>query len=189
MTVVGIRGFAHAGKDTVADVLTQEFGFTRIGIADAIRESLLALNPDVVCTSGDRGLRTGVWPLQKLVELEGWEAAKQYAAVRSLLQRYGGEATKPVFGKRVWLKVLFKRAAGVDRLVIPDIRYPEDLAAVRKRGGWIILVERPGVGPVNDHISERILAEDCDFAIENNGTLTQLRVMAREIAKTVLARD
>ena len=45
--IIGLSGYAQSGKDTVAKVLIEEYGFTRIAFADKIREFLYDLNPQV----------------------------------------------------------------------------------------------------------------------------------------------
>ena len=45
--IVGITGYAQHGKDTAAQVLVTEFGFVRVGFADALKELALAVNPIV----------------------------------------------------------------------------------------------------------------------------------------------
>ena len=66
---IGLVGYSQSGKDTVADILVKNYGYTRVAFADKIREFLYGLNPMVACSP------TGY--LQDLVNLVGWDAAKQ----------------------------------------------------------------------------------------------------------------
>ena len=43
--IIGISGYARSGKDSVANILVQDFGFERRAFADKLREALYALNP------------------------------------------------------------------------------------------------------------------------------------------------
>ena len=45
MIVVGLSGYAGAGKDAVADILVSEYGFTKMGFADPLKRMLRRLDP------------------------------------------------------------------------------------------------------------------------------------------------
>ena len=39
--IIGLTGYAQAGKDSVANSLVQNYGYTRVAFADKIKELLL----------------------------------------------------------------------------------------------------------------------------------------------------
>ena len=41
--IIGLSGYAQSGKDTVANILVQHYGYKRVAFADKIRECLFAL--------------------------------------------------------------------------------------------------------------------------------------------------
>ena len=45
--VIGLTGYAGSGKDTLANILVEEYGFTRIAFADKTKEFLYDLNPGI----------------------------------------------------------------------------------------------------------------------------------------------
>ena len=45
--IIGLSGYAQVGKDTVAQILVEEYGYSRIGFADIIRNACYRLNPIV----------------------------------------------------------------------------------------------------------------------------------------------
>lgn len=185
MRVLGIGGYAQSGKDTLADQLV-DLGWTKMAFADLLREALLALNP-IVTT------RWGSWPLRVPYKLSdvvwdlGWDAAKvKYPEVRRLMQHMGTEVGRNMFGSNVWVDSLFRSAQdrGVESLVIPDVRFPNEIAKVRELGVGV-WVSRPGVGPINAHVSDNALSSaDFSFAVNNNGTLEDLAVHARVLNAT-----
>jgi hypothetical protein len=67
---------------------------------------------------------------------------------------------------------LFKAPYG-PRLVITDVRFPNEAEEIKRRGGIIIRVVRDGYGPVNEHVSE-VAYEGQDILIENNGSIEDL---------------
>ena len=45
--IIGLTGYARSGKDTVAQILVDKFGFTRVAFADPIRDFCYQVNPIV----------------------------------------------------------------------------------------------------------------------------------------------
>jgi Domain of unknown function (DUF4406) len=181
--VLGLTGYARVGKDTIAQQFVENQGFERHGFADALKNILYALNP-IVSFYGDvlseAELRGGSCRqrIQELVdphlnlwsneEVGGWEYAKTHPEVRQLLQRLGTEGGRVALGADVWVKALFSQPTAA-RVVVPDVRFENEAAAIRARGGKVIRINREGIGPVNDHVSDQISFET-DFEVDNDGT-------------------
>lgn len=179
---MGFTGYVGAGKDAAASILVAEFGFVRIGFADPIKEMLLAIDPIVCAPTPEGGEHWG--RLSTLVAAHGWDKAKRLPEVRRLLQATGTEAGRGVLGEDVWVEAAMRRAYAArycrsdgrrPGIVFPDVRYPNEAAAVRDRGGRLYRIERPGVGPVNGHSSERPAELAVDGVIANAGALAALR--------------
>jgi len=63
------------------------------------------------------------------------------------------------------------------RIVVSDARFINEFEAVRSRGGEIWRINRPGVGPANDHASEmEAVGYNFDLTINNDTTLGELRI-------------
>ena len=165
-TVLGVSGYAGSGKDAVAEVLVSRHGFERAAFADALKELAYKADP-MVSPDGRR--------LSGVVDEIGWDLAKtELPEVRKTLQRFG-TAAREVLGEDVWVDALFRRHRETRCLVVSDVRLPNEMEAVRARGGRVVRVVRPGVGPVNGHISETALDHaELDAVIDNDGSLTDL---------------
>jgi len=152
--IIGITGYARHGKDSVAEVLVRELGYSRVALADKMKELMLILNPMV-----EYDQWTG--RIAEVVEAEGWEGAKQNPEVRRLLQVFGTEVGRQGLGEDVWIEALAKSTKGFygneRRIVIPDIRFSNEAAFIRRMHGEVWGVDRPdfdnGVGTA--HASER----------------------------------
>jgi hypothetical protein len=106
----------------------------------------------------------------------GWEAAKDmYPEVRKFLQRLG-DGGRQVFGEDFWVDRLMERARSYDRVVIPDVRYPNEAAAIQELGGVVIRIDRPGHVP-QGHVSETALAgwDGWDEIFSNHGSVQDLQ--------------
>ena len=175
--LIGLCGAAGAGKDSVAEILVREHNFTRYAFADRMREALYRLNPRVA----DPMLNM-YWQLRPLVDIKGWDYAKrEFPEVRKLLQTFGTEVGREMFGEDFWVnqvawqyEALMESTFGDANVVIPDVRFPNEADWITDEEGYVLRVERPGVGPVNGHSSEALDFE-VDGTIKNAGTLEDLR--------------
>jgi hypothetical protein len=170
--LIGLSGYAGAGKDEVAKILAPR-GWRRASFADPLRAALYALNPRIHGT-----------PLRFLVDVLGWDSVKRdHPEARELLQRMGTEVGRNLFGQDFWVE---QALAAIERedgtqYVFTDCRFPNEAEAVRARGGRVWRIERPGVVAVNAHPSETSLDDyRFDAVIANDGTLEALagKVMA-----------
>jgi hypothetical protein len=167
--IIGLSGYAQSGKNTVADILVDNHGFIQLAFADAIRAFVYEINPMVACSP------TGY--LQDLVNLKGWDEAKQEPQVRKLLQSTG-LAGRTMIDEYLWVALTLSQIKDPQdgRYVITDVRFPNEAAALSSQGGQLWRIERPGVDAVNDHVSETALdAWVFDETIINDGTIEDLK--------------
>jgi hypothetical protein len=163
--IIGFSGYARSGKDTAAKLLCLNYEFNRISFADPMRDAMYKLNPLVL----DK-IR-----LADLVDEHGWEIAKTYTEVRRLLQVFGTEVGREMFGGNFWIDQAFKQIDPAARIVIADVRFPNEADAIKARGGKVIRVNRKDTTAVNRHVSEHALDNYMfDHVIFNDGTLDDL---------------
>lgn len=166
--IIGIAGYARSGKDTVASILTEKYGYQKRAFADPIRDAVYALNPYV-----KNSLR-----VQDLVDEFGWETFKGFDEGRRLIQVMGTEIGREMFDNDIWIKKTLDDLNPYDRWVISDVRFADEARAIVKRGGVIWRVEREGVGPVNDHKSDNgMVGWRYDTILRNNFSLEELEAM------------
>lgn len=144
-------------------------GFERISFADAIRDALYTLDPYVTEGSGLR--------LSTLVDTLGWDAVKvQYPEVRRLLQVFGTEVAREQWDDQFWVNLGFSKMRPEGRYVITDVRFPNEAEAVKQHGGELWRVDRPGIGPVNNHASDNHISQiEVDAVVKNDKSLDDLR--------------
>jgi len=69
-----------------------------------------------------------------------------------------------------------------DVLLISDLRYPNEAAKIKARGGRIIKVTRPGLPPSHDIADDALLDYNAwDAVVINNGTLEDLYYAAEKL--------
>lgn len=161
--IIGLAGYARAGKDSVAEILVRRFGFRRIAFADPIRELLYKLNPQV-----------GSLELREFVDQYGWEVAKSQPKVRELLQNLG-VAARELFNEDVWVEQAFKNVDPNENIVISDVRFINEAKYIQDLGGQVWRIKRLNTSAVNNHISESQMDEyKVDQIFINHGTLDDL---------------
>lgn len=163
--IIALSGFARAGKDETAKVLVEEFGFKQVAFADKLRDMVYALNPIVahktfVQEFGDgREAEAITDPVyaQDVIDVYGWGGYKETeygSELRRLLQRLGTEAGRETLWDTIWIDAALTGFPADAKIVVSDARFFNEFDAVRSRGGEVWRIERPGVGPANEHASE-----------------------------------
>jgi hypothetical protein len=167
--IVAFTGRAGSGKDTAAAHLVRHYGFIRAGFADSLKT--LAANH-----FSDRGVDYAnlYEPHLKNVPI----AQLHGVSAREYLQRVGGvhRDMHPDW----WVHALrdelglsndpARRAPVHDRIVISDLRFPNEAAWLLSERATIIKLLRDGAAPVRPDESEaHVDGMPCHHAITNNG--------------------
>lgn len=167
--LIGLTGYAQSGKDTVASILVEKYGYTRIAFADKIRDFLYGINPMVACSP------TGY--LQDLVNLVGWDNAKQEPQVRRLLQDLGISA-RELIDENIWITAALSKVNEDERVVVTDVRFENEAIMIKLMRGQLWRVKRVGFGPVNEHVSESELdGYKVNQIFVNNGSIEDLALL------------
>ena len=206
MKIIGIVGLAGSGKDSIANFL-KEFDFQRASFADPLKEfcqtALGFTNEQLWGPSKRRsephlsGQKVWVcsqcsWYGQPRNDRPRDECPccscttrEQPLTARIALQTLGTEWGRALY-PNIWVECLMRYIAGkgYSRAVIPDCRFENEAAIIRREGGYVWRVVREGAGTtpgMTAHPSEveqeRIQA---DLTIYNNGTLYDLQWATEE---------
>jgi hypothetical protein len=168
VTIVALTGRAGAGKDTVAHHLVRRYDFAPAAFADPLRAMLCALLVDVGIDyehATHRANKEDPLPVLGV----SW---------RRLIQTLGtewGRAIEP----DLWVRLLLHRVGLPeypvhDRIVVTDVRYPNEAAALTTLGARIVGIRRGVARAVAPHSSEAHIDGLAATWIDNDGTLDQL---------------
>lgn len=169
--IIGICGPAGAGKSTVADMMCADGLGAAIPLADPLYRGVSAMFGIPEGNLADRGTK------EQTIDWIG-------QSPRRLLQTLGTEWGREIVGQDIWVKICLRRAAatlraGYRRVVIPDVRFDNEAAAIREAGGVVVAVTRPDgcvAGEAMLHASEAgISAALVDKEIVNAGAMDDLR--------------
>jgi hypothetical protein len=187
--IIGISGKAESGKDTAAKMLeiiyaNPEITFddfenrrynnfadiNTVHFADTLKEVT-----QVMCHIGEWETNTQ----------EGKKTTIDWLGitVREFLQKLG-TCVRIGIDNLFWIKETFANIDGWKNVIIADVRFPEEIEAIKERGGIIIRLERNGAGAGN-HISEVALDDytGWDKVIDNNNSLLLLFDQLKQFAK------
>lgn len=186
--LIGLTGVALSGKDSLADCLSKMFGYVKLGFSDALWNLALTLNP---------WLRVyGIFPvkLSWLASRYSYTKCKEFPAVRKYLQWLGTDAIRNHLGQDAWINALRPRVEAIRNegrhVVITNVRFQNEGEFVLDSDGTVVLVERPGKGPVNNHISDAGLAFPmAEFRIVNDHTLRELAACAEQLHAAIMERE
>lgn len=127
MHIIGLSGKAGSGKDYIAVNILRKMGYYPISFAWHLKINVIG-----------RGLAT----------YEDVFHTKQ-PWVREMLQREGTELGRMVYGENVWVSSMYgwmrllSEVWGIEKFVVGDVRFPNELEFLQSKGGWVLRVLAP----------------------------------------------
>jgi len=195
--IIGFSGKKRVGKDTAADIAVENHNFEKGSFAAPIKtvaREVFLLNDQQLY--GDL----------KEVEDPHWGMSP-----REIMQKVGTDFARTVYHEDLWIDNFKKRMEKTDkdRIVISDVRFPNEVYAIQALGGLVIRIRRPGVEPyVNSvlrwacqtfpslsdylgtkyHQSETALDnfDDFDLTIVNDSGLEDFKFVVNKIIRRFL---
>lgn len=140
--IVGLVGFIGAGKGTVADVLVERHNYFKESFANSVKDAVSTI------FGWNRALLEGDTPESRAwreQDDEFWtnKFGRNFSP-RLALQLMGTEAGRNVFHHDLWVHTALRRCENApwNNYVIADVRFPNEIDAIRKAGGVIVRVRR-----------------------------------------------
>jgi hypothetical protein len=206
MSIIGLVGFAGSGKGTVADILVEKHGYTKLSFADSVKDACSAIfGWERALLEGDtnesREFR------EKIDSF--WSARLGYDLTpRLAMQKMGTESGREVFGKNLWIVSVENKILQHEKVILADTRFPNEIEFIRKLYGHVIRVVRgpepewwdnaemannkswPTAMEINwpkVHYSEWAwIGTHFDYLLDNNGSVSELEANVN-YALTLLA--
>ena len=178
--IIGISGKAGSGKDTAAKMLEVLYANPNISYEDFANRRYKNFTDIQIVHFADTLKETA----QVLFRIGEWETNTQEGkkttinwigkTVRELLQGIG-QGLRDAIDFDIWVKILFANTEGWSNYIIADVRYPNEIKAIKERNGILLRIDREGAGAGN-HSSETALDDykEWDVHIENNGSIEDL---------------
>lgn len=178
--IIGISGKAGSGKDTAAKMLEVLYANPNISYEDFVNrryknfaDILIVHFADALKEAAQVLFRLGEWEINTQ---EGKKTTINWIGktVRELLQGIG-QGLRDAIDFDLWVKILFANTKGWSNYIIADVRYPNEIKAIKERNGILLRIDRKGAGAGN-HSSETALDnyKEWDVHIENNSSIEDL---------------
>ena len=163
-----IKKFADAIKDIVCIMI----GCTREQLEDReFKEKELGEGWELIRTTSSYGAPDEI----RLPDSIQWvHDIRETLTPRKILQLLGTECGRQVIHPNIWVNALFSKYNGDKNWIITDVRFPNELEAIKKRGGITIRINRK-TEESGEHSSETALDNaEFDHVIENDGVIEEL---------------
>lgn len=209
--IFGISGYIGCGKGTVAEQLTDKYGFRQDSFAKNLKDACAVLFdwPRHLMEGDTKESRE--WREQS----DKWWATKlgiPNFSPRLSLQLVGTNSLRNHFNENIWMLTLENRYRKNpnQHVVISDVRFPNELKFIKDVGGVLIRVDR-GPAPVweatatlanrgnkdalesmkilypSAHLSEWAwVGTEFDYVLNNNSTIENLEQEVRDIVSKLL---
>lgn len=140
--IIGFCGFIGSGKDTAADYLVNFHGFRRDSFAGTLKDACAAVfGWDRVLLEG-KTKEAREWREQ----VDEWWAERlgmPHLTPRWVLQYWGTEVCRMGFHDDIWIASLENKLRQTkDDVVISDVRFPNEIKALRDAGGEVYWIQR-----------------------------------------------
>jgi len=201
--IIGISGYSGSGKDLVGTII-QEISLNKWHIkkwAGKLKTIASILTGIPVENFEDQEFKKTLlgpeWGTVKDIPLNGVPVFadiqfNSLMTVRDFLQKLGTEAIRDSLHENTWVNatmvdytpVQVQWADGplggykdgpMPNWIITDTRFPNEAEAIKKAGGIVVRINRPGVQPINPHLSETSLDDwNFDAVINNDGDVSDI---------------
>lgn len=181
--IIGLTGKKGCGKSTVGEYLAVNYGFEQGGFADILKEAAGALfhvHPDQVDQWKNERVEITVSGIN--VTPEHPDDVLRVLTWREMLQRFGTEMGRNVFGENFWVDQFWLDHDLKEKLVITDVRFNNEAESIKKRGGKIIQIHRSSCATEDSHASELGIDSDLiDASIHNESDFFTLHLTIDEL--------
>jgi len=166
-SIIGICGKKFNGKDTIADYLVNNYEYTKVSFGDPLKCGL----QEIFGFTDEQ-----LWGSQKEILDPFWKVTPremlQYIGTDCFRIKFGNDF--PHIGEKLWAMALHKKinvmlSKNITKIVIPDVRFPNEIDVVKLLNGTMFKVVRKNFINCDTHISETLLDKiEVDYVFENN---------------------
>lgn len=174
--LIGMCGRKRSGKDTAGDYLIEKYGYVQYSFAGPLKRACqeIFMFTDQQTEGNDKEMFDDRWGItaRKVFQIFGTEMFRQklgdfFPEMESIKENFW------IYRFEMWYAEQKRKNPNI-KVVVTDIRFPNEAAIVKKLGGRVIKVNRDTGMLLDGHSSEKNIDLIVgDITIENNGTLEE----------------
>jgi hypothetical protein len=201
--IISISGLAGSGKDTIGNILIRKHKFTRIAMADILKEMCSKVTKIALNYFHDVDLKDST--LDPILSFDSAMAAnlafelnqlgydvtpskfnsllgEELETPRKILIFIGTDVCRNMVEPSIWLDLTMNKIKSIEgNVIITDARFQNERDAIKKAGGLKMFVDRPSVSEkfnaATAHESElNQLTDDYDVYVVNDSTVSLLEI-------------
>lgn len=184
--LIGLRGAAGAGKDTMADYLQTYHGFTKLSCATPLKLIIAQL------TGWDYNFVNGTDPATRPLR-ETLVHPFYKKTCRELMQFVGTDLFRNQLHSDIWIYCLQKSITECSnkRIIITDLRFENEVQLIQNLNGRIVKIIKPDSkstmqGNTAHHVSEKEFKVDNETVILNDGSKNDFYVKIEEFYQIII---
>lgn len=166
MKLIGLVGYAGAGKTSVTNAANLQYGLNihHMNFSTPITQMLLT---------------AGV-PSKMLIDKSRWNEPLDFLCgkrIRHAAQTLGTEWGRQHIGSDFWVRAALAKVPSDRHTIIDNLRFPNEMKILRDYGATFIAFHRPGLVPDTTHESEKYIKElqaQCDEDFYNSANTLEL---------------
>lgn len=174
--VIGLLGRKRSGKDSSGDYLISKYNFTRYAFADPIKDIL-----KIMFDFSSNQLNDDKEKIDDRWNVSPREVLQKFGTemCRHDLEKYLPKIKETMNNETIWIKlfrIFYEKNKDKD-IIITDVRFLDEINAIRSIGGKIVKIERDNL-EYDGHSSEKDIDNYdeslIDYKIDNNYTFDDL---------------
>jgi hypothetical protein len=126
MKIIGIAGPPESGKDTIADLIADK-GYYKSSFAKALREIVYSIYNLDKSYMGNRNYES-----KSLINGK---------SIKQVLAHIGTEGFRTI-DPNTWIDCLDREIINIDKVVISDVRFPNEVDYIKNKGGLLLWIDR-----------------------------------------------
>ena len=137
--LIGLCGYIGSGKNAVAEMLVKNHGYEQDSFAKSLKDAVSAV------FGWPRELLEGNTPdsreWREAPDTWWTEQLEMPVSPRLALQEIGTEVFRGKYHNNIWVASLLRRV-GDRKVVVSDVRFPNEIKLIQEYGGKVIWVKR-----------------------------------------------
>lgn len=194
--LVGLAGRAGHGKSEVSKILR------RTWMADADNDRMDRVEAEVAFADPIKDAVQAMFGYDRKT-LEYWKRTTEpvpplHRSMRVILQTLGTDWGRDTIQPDIWLRLWEHRVKDLQHklgygtrllVVVPDVRFQNEVTLIKSLGGVVVEVVRPDYEEGEDHASELQELENVDEVVMNDSTLSRLHAKAVQLYYRFVEED